>query len=64
MKVTIDASRCQGRKYCARFAPDVFDLDDDGYGRVTAAGELADRQLTDAKAAVTACPEQAITLHG
>lgn len=63
MKVNIDASRCEGRKYCARFAPDVFDIDEWGYGRVTATGDLTDAQLADAQTAASSCPEQAITLH-
>ncbi|MGH8961643.1 MAG: ferredoxin [Jatrophihabitantaceae bacterium] len=63
MKVTIDASRCEARGYCAKFAPQVFDLDDDGYGRVVVAGELSSEQLADARSAVDACPEQAVALH-
>ncbi|GAA0708418.1 ferredoxin [Dactylosporangium roseum] len=63
MKVTIDASRCEGRGYCARFAPTVFDRDEDGYGRVTVRGEVPEEAVTDARSAASACPEQAITLH-
>jgi ferredoxin len=62
MKVSIDASRCEARGYCAKFAPTVFDLDDDGYGRVILTGELPEAALADARSAVDACPEQAITL--
>ncbi|MBB3041529.1 ferredoxin [Nocardioides sp. LMS-CY] len=62
MKASIDSSRCEGRKYCARFAPSVFDVDEWGYGRVTATGDLTDAQLADAQTALTSCPEQAISL--
>ncbi len=64
MKVSIDSSRCEGRKYCARFAPKVFDVDEWGYGRVTETGDLNDELLRDAQMALTSCPEQAISLHG
>lgn len=62
MKASIDSSRCEGRKYCARFAPSVFDVDEWGYGRVKTDGELADEQLADAQMAFSSCPEQAISL--
>ena len=40
MKATIDASRCEGRGYCAKFAPKVFEIDEFGYGRALVDGEL------------------------
>lgn len=63
MKVRIDASRCEARGYCARFAPGVFETDEDGYGRVLVTGELGEAELAEARTAETACPEQAISLH-
>lgn len=64
MKVSIDAARCEGRGYCVRFAPNVFDNDEDGYSRVTNPGvDLDPTALADARTAESACPEQAISLH-
>lgn len=59
MKVSIDAARCDGKGYCKRFAPAVFDLDEWGYGKVIV--EEVPEELRDgAEAAVEACPLQAI----
>ncbi|GAA4987382.1 hypothetical protein GCM10023205_67670 [Yinghuangia aomiensis] len=63
MKVRIDAARCEGRGYCSRFAPALFETDDDGYPRILVTDDLDDEQLADARTAVSACPEQAISLH-
>ncbi|MDI2132441.1 ferredoxin [Yinghuangia seranimata] len=63
MKVTVDASRCEGRGYCARLAPLVFESDEDGYPRVLVTQDLDEEQLADARTAVSACPEQAIALQ-
>ena len=34
MKVEIDSSRCAGHGSCTMICSSVFELDDDGYGRV------------------------------
>lgn len=60
-KVVIDASACNGQKYCKRFAPEVFDLDEWGYGKVIKE-EIPDELVPGAEAAVEACPMQAIKL--
>ncbi|MEU8249682.1 ferredoxin [Nonomuraea sp. NPDC048916] len=61
MRVAIDASVCDGKGYCKRFAPEVFDLDEWGYGKVVRDEVPADQQA-NAMAAVEACPMQAIRL--
>ncbi|MEU5991465.1 ferredoxin [Spirillospora sp. NPDC047418] len=60
-KVVIDASACDGQGYCKRFAPEVFDLDEWGYGKVVKE-EIPDELVPNAEAAVEACPMQAIKL--
>lgn len=62
MKARIDASRCEARGYCAKYAPTVFELDDDGYGRALFDGELPAGLEADARTAETACPEQAVLI--
>src|SRR3546814_10183679 len=34
MRIEIDGDRCSGHGRCYSLAPDVFDCDDEGYGRV------------------------------
>lgn len=62
MKARIDASRCEARGYCAKYAPLVFELDDDGFGRALFDGELPTELEADARTAQAACPEQAVLL--
>lgn len=63
MKVTIDHSRCEARGYCGRFAPDVFENDEDGYGRVKITGDVPAEFEAQARTAHDACPEQAILIE-
>ncbi|MDH4399832.1 ferredoxin [Sphingorhabdus sp.] len=63
MRVKIDGEHCTGHGRCAKYAPNVFILDDDGYN--------ADRgneidvpagEEENAKRGMKSCPERAITL--
>jgi ferredoxin len=60
MTVSIDATKCQGHGRCALASPDLFDMDDHGYGVVLdpEPGPHYDAELT---AAIESCPEQAIS---
>lgn len=60
MKVSIDTSKCQGHARCWEIAPEVFDLDDEGYGTVLL-DEVPDGLKAKALDAVQNCPERAIT---
>jgi ferredoxin len=62
VRATIDASRCEARGYCAKFAPQVFELDEFGYGRPLIDGDLPAELEADAQNAANACPEQAVIL--
>ena len=63
MRVKIDGEHCTGHGRCAKYAPNVFILDYDGYN--------ADRgneidvpagEEENAKRGMKSCPERAITL--
>jgi ferredoxin len=60
MRVVVDRDRCEGNALCVRYAPAVFELDDDEYATVIAdpipAGEEA-----NAERSVVECPRAAIS---
>jgi ferredoxin len=61
MRIEIDSERCTGHGRCYTLAPELFDADDEGHGRVLA--DAVPAGLEDkARMAVQNCPEQAITL--
>ena len=62
MKVRIDGDNCSGHGRCAKYAPNVFRLDDDGYNadRGTTIDVPAGEEA-HAKLGIKACPERAIT---
>ncbi len=62
MKIVIDDTRCTGHARCVVVAPTLFTDDDRGYGCVIGDGSLTDDTMGEARQAVTACPEQAITI--
>lgn len=62
MRVTVDRDRCSGHVRCAALAPEVYQLDDEGYA-------VADDQPVSveweqaAERGALACPERAITIQ-
>lgn len=60
-KLRIDASCCEGHGMCYELAPDLIDADDRAHGKIKVA-EVAPALEAQANAAITACPERAITL--
>jgi ferredoxin len=60
-EVTIDPSICEGHGHCALEAATVFDVDDDGYGRVLLPN-VPDELRDDALRGERACPVAAITV--
>ena len=62
MEVVLDVNRCTGHGRCYDLAPDVFEPDDDGYGRVRAVIDPSQREA--ALAAARNCPEKAIIVNG
>jgi ferredoxin len=61
MRAIVDHSRCNGHGRCFAVAPDLFDLDDDGYSVVDEIS-VPVGQSDDAREAAGACPSQAIGL--
>jgi ferredoxin len=62
MRVELDVARCQGHARCLALAPSLFDIDDDGFGRVLIDGEVGTSDIEAAKSAVINCPEGAILI--
>lgn len=62
-RATVDMARCQGHGQCVMMAPDVFDLDDDGYVTVLV-DEVPEDAAKGVRVAVEACPEQALAVEG
>jgi ferredoxin len=61
MKVVVDHERCQGHAMCFNTAPHLFELDDDGYNRMSPF-DVQEGMEEDALTAARMCPERAITL--
>ncbi|AVD83777.1 MULTISPECIES: ferredoxin [Pseudomonas] len=63
MKVQVDEARCQGHARCVYFAPEVFEIDDEGYAKVKPGFEDVPSELQDSvKKACANCPELAIKI--
>jgi ferredoxin len=61
VQLIVDNSKCQGHARCAAMAPEVFELDDEGY-IATGSGPVPAGLEGKAKTGVDACPEQALSL--
>lgn len=63
MKINYNREACQGHNRCYMLAPEIFDVDDEGYAVLLLTDEIA-ADLED-KARLTAdnCPEYAITIE-
>ncbi|MEU5841138.1 ferredoxin [Rhodococcus sp. NPDC047139] len=62
MRLSLDTGKCSGHARCWEAAPEVFDIDDNGYALPL------DREVTEpvdaaVLAGVAACPERAISLR-
>lgn len=63
MKVKIDATLCSGHGRCAKLAPDVYRLDDNGYNADRGKTLEIDPALESAaRKGAKLCPERAITI--
>jgi ferredoxin len=60
MRVRIDHERCTGHGRCYALAPEVFEPDDLGQGRVIGDGEVPPGLEGAARRAVANCPEEAV----
>jgi ferredoxin len=61
MKAIVDVGKCQGHARCYAMAPNVFQLDEDGYNQ-TGETDVPPHQVDEARLGAASCPENAITL--
>ena len=61
MLMRVDKGRCTGHALCALAAPNLIDLNDDGYNE-TAPRSLAPADVDEARRAWSVCPERAVVL--
>jgi ferredoxin len=59
--VNVDLERCQGHGLCSAVAPEIYELDDDGFCTIGQV-ELPADQLSQATLGAKNCPEMAITV--
>ena len=63
MQVRIDTGRCQGHGQCNLACPEVFEFDEQGFGRVRIE-QVPERLCADVERAERGCPERAIEICG
>jgi ferredoxin len=63
MKITLNREACQGHNRCYLLAPEVFDVDDEGYALVRIDGDVPAELEEKARLAAENCPEYAITVQ-
>lgn len=61
VRVEVDPNVCEGHGQCNAVAPEVYDLDDDGYCLIPNQ-EVASDLESQAESGARACPVQAITV--
>ena len=62
VKIPFDRDLCQGHNRCYLLAPELFDVDDEGYAVLRVDGDVPDDLHRKAQLAADNCPEYAITL--
>jgi ferredoxin len=62
MRVSVDLDVCQGHGVCHMSAPEVFELDPDDAHAIVVLDPVPAASEPDARTAVSACPERAISL--
>jgi len=62
MRITVDASKCQGHARCYALAPELFDVDDYGQSTVRIDGDVPVELEDRARLASANCPEFAIDI--
>ena len=61
MRIVVDRGTCSGHGRCAAVAPEVYELDADGYNAMGEFDVPADLE-SRARAGADSCPERAITV--
>ncbi len=60
MKIAYDRDACQGHNRCYALAPELFDVDDEGYAVPLVTGEIPAELEEKAQLCADNCPEFAI----
>lgn len=61
MKAAVDRNLCQGHAMCNALAPEVYEVNDDGFNEMGVFAVPVGREAAAARGA-GACPERAITI--
>lgn len=64
MRIRFDRDACQGHNRCYLLAPELFDVDDEGYAVLLVEGDVPEELHDKARLAADNCPEYAITIEG
>ncbi|MCO8126491.1 ferredoxin [Acidimicrobiia bacterium EGI L10123] len=64
MKIIYDRDACQGHNRCYQLAPELFDVDEEGYAVLLVTGEVPAELEEKAKLCADNCPEFAIEVEG
>lgn len=62
MKIDVDRSLCTGIGMCESYAPELFEIDDDGV-LMLLSEEVSGDAVRDVEVAVQACPTAALRLR-
>jgi ferredoxin len=62
MKINYDREKCQGHNRCYMLAPEIFDVDDEGYAVLKITGDVPAELQEKAQLCVDNCPEFAIEI--
>lgn len=60
MKLSYNREACQGHNRCYMLAPELFDVDDEGYAILLMDGQIPAELEEKAQLAIDNCPEYAI----
>ena len=62
MKINYNREACQGHNRCYMLAPELFDVDDEGYAILLVEGDVPGELQEKAQLTVDNCPEYAIEI--
>jgi ferredoxin len=64
VRIVYDRDACQGHNRCYQLAPELFDVDEEGYAVLLVTGEVPTELEEKAKLCADNCPEFAIEVEG
>jgi ferredoxin len=62
MEIDIKLPLCEGYGFCAETAPEIYEIDDEGYARLRLDGPPTSEQEPAAEAGARVCPVAAIAV--